>query len=552
MNINNLSITRIVSFSLVLVLLVTLGSFGTYNYMRQKSKAAQMLQAEGKNAAGRFAFNLISALWNLDKGQAIDVIKSEMNNRNILSVQVFNNKGDLFAGMKRDENWKAVKLNEKKDFDNAEINYKNDIMRKDSEVGSVQVFLTDKFVQKELEDVMYMTITSFLVIGAVILGVLFWLIRSLLIKPILLIRDYAEKVGEGDLDVSPPEGKFMGELHILKEAQTSMVDNLKNKISEVEAKEAEANELTEKTKTALADAEEARNKAENAKREGMLEAASRLTEIVERISSASEELSAQIEESSSGSDNQRNNAGEVATAMEEMNASVLEIAKNASGAAEGSDKAQNKAEEGADIVSSAVKSINEVNEKSRQMQSSLQDLGKKANNIGEVMNVINDIADQTNLLALNAAIEAARAGEAGRGFAVVADEVRKLAEKTMSATKEVGEAVDSIQQGTETNITDMNETGKLVEKSTSLSNNAGDSLREIVQMVQENTDQVRNIATASEEQSAASEQINASTEEISRIASEVADSMQQSAQAISELAALSGDLQNIIKKMREE
>ncbi len=144
---------------------------------------------------------------------------------------------------------------------------------------------------------------------------------------------------------------------------------------------------------------------------------------------------------------------ETATAMEEMNATVLEVAHNASNAAESAARARENAQVGAEGVRQAVTSIDAIKDQILDLNESMGELGSQAEGIGQIMNVVTDIADQTNLLALNAAIEAARAGEAGRGFAVVADEVRKLAEKTMQATKEVGDAVSTIQSQARSNIT---------------------------------------------------------------------------------------------------
>ena len=284
----------------------------------------------------------------------------------------------------------------------------------------------------------------------------------------------------------------------------------------------------------------------------MVEVAQSANDLANSLSSAAEELSSQVEQSSRGAEEQKQRAGETATAMEEMNATVLEVAKNASFAAEGSAQAREKARNGSDVVARAVSAINQVHEQTGKMKSGLDALGSQAEQIGKIMNVIEDIADQTNLLALNAAIEAARAGEAGRGFAVVADEVRKLAEKTMSATKEVGQSITSIQEGTKTNIQGMDRAAELVEQATSLANESGDVLNEIVVLVEEAADQVRSIATATEEQSAASEEVNRSVEDINRISSETSDVMNQSSMAIGELAKLASDLKHLIDRLREE
>ncbi len=273
--------------------------------------------------------------------------------------------------------------------------------------------------------------------------------------------------------------------------------------------------------------------------------------VADQTAGAAEELSAQIEQSSRGTEVQRERVTETATAMEEMNATVLEVARNASGAAEGANTAKTKAQNGQEIVESAIRAITQVQEQTQILKNNMERLGQQAEGIGNVMNVISDIADQTNLLALNAAIEAARAGDAGRGFAVVADEVRKLAEKTMGATKEVGSAITSIQQGTQGAAADMEKAVKAVEDATELAGRSGEALREIVTLVDTASDQVRSIATASEQQSATSEEINRAVDEISNISSETAAAMTQSAQAVADMARLSQELNTLIRDLQD-
>ncbi len=273
-------------------------------------------------------------------------------------------------------------------------------------------------------------------------------------------------------------------------------------------------------------------------------------EISDQLSSAADELSAQVEESRRGAETQQARASETATAMEEMNSTVLEVARNASEASENAKLTKDKALEGQDLVEQVVGSIKSLETNSEELRISMEQLGVQTESIGAVMNVITDIADQTNLLALNAAIEAARAGEAGRGFAVVADEVRKLAEKTMDATKQVGAAISSIQTSTRTNITATDNAVEAIVESTDLVAKSGKALDEIVHMVEISADQIHGIATAAEQQSATSEEINRATEEINQISAESAQATEQSAEAIEEVANLASQIKTLIRNMQ--
>ncbi len=284
--------------------------------------------------------------------------------------------------------------------------------------------------------------------------------------------------------------------------------------------------------------------------QNIAKAAKDALEVAQQLSSASDELAAQIEEVTEGTGKQQRMVSEAATAMEQMNASVLEVAKNASNAANLADEAKNKAVLGQEVVGEVIALIEGVKEKAKVLMDSMQKMGKQAEGIGKIITTIEDIADQTNLLALNAAIEAARAGDAGRGFAVVADEVRKLAEKTMSATKEVAQFVEEIQKSAKVNLEETLGTVQAVEDSTKKAQESGQALESIVEIVETTSDQVRNIATASEEQSAASEQISHSMEEINKFSREIADTMAQSNQAITDLAKLAMELKQIMDRLK--
>jgi len=361
------------------------------------------------------------------------------------------------------------------------------------------------------------------------------------------LAEVAGIIASGDLQANFRPQKKTGGVYAV---MLSMVETLRLKIAEAEQKTSEAFEQAQQAQVAMEEANVARQEAERAKAEGMRQAANQIQEAVEIISSACEQLSTQVEQCSAGAKTQSQRVADAATSMEEMTATVIEVARSAAMASDTSANAQSKAVNGARIVSEAVEGIRSIHDASTVLESDMVKLGQQAESIGQVLNVISDIADQTNLLALNAAIEAARAGEAGRGFAVVADEVRKLAEKTMSATKQVDQAIGEIQQGARKNLENVNQSVSTIKQATLLANESGDALKHIVQLAESSSDQVRSIATASEQQSAASEEISRSVEEIHRISADTASAMDESALAVSELTTQVQSLRRIIDTMK--
>ena len=359
------------------------------------------------------------------------------------------------------------------------------------------------------------------------------------------LNGIARRVVDGDYNIDDG-GKKMGVYGAIVE----MVNALKTNIENAQRESENAREQSRKAQEAMQQAEAASREAQS-KTQAMLVAADKLEQVGSVVSSASTELSAQIEQSDRGAAESAQRLSEAATAMNEMNATVQEVAKNAGSASAASAETREKAEAGAQVVEKAVRSIDQVHQMSLELKDDMTQLNEHAQDITRIMGVISDIADQTNLLALNAAIEAARAGEAGRGFAVVADEVRKLAEKTMASTQDVGNAIKAIQESTAKSMAGVDNAVERIGEANELASRSGAALEEIVATVEATGDQVNAIATASEEQSAASEEINQSIVQVNDMAKQTADAMGEAAKAVSDLAAQAQGLTALIQELKE-
>ena len=272
----------------------------------------------------------------------------------------------------------------------------------------------------------------------------------------------------------------------------------------------------------------------------------RITDSSSLLASASEQLSASSTQIAEGADRQSSQTVQVATSMEEMNATVIEVAKNSQQASESAREAQGTATKGGDVVTQAITAMQEVADSTSVTADTIKNLGRSSEEIGTIVSVINDIADQTNLLALNAAIEAARAGEQGRGFAVVADEVRRLAERTTKATKEISDMIKSIQEETGKAVSAMDDGTTRVENGVKLAHEAGSALKQIVTGVENVTSMISHIATSAEQQSATTDEITQNMDSIAEVAKSNVTAIGEVANASNEMARLAGELKDLV------
>jgi methyl-accepting chemotaxis protein len=318
-------------------------------------------------------------------------------------------------------------------------------------------------VAAEIAALRWKTIIAFGLFSLVIAAIAVPIARKIT-RPLKHMSDVVERMAAGDLSVRLDDGHSGDEVGMLAHSMNRMVSSFNTMIADI------------------------------------LESANRVVSTVGLVAS-------KVENTARGAQDQSTQASAIATSAEEMSQTINEIARSAQTASSTSSEAMRTAEEGKQVADGAVTTVNAVREATMQLADMVATLNGKVDEIGNIVTVINDIADQTNLLALNAAIEAARAGEQGRGFAVVADEVRKLAERTIGATGEISEKVKAVQEESQRTNKSMKQASEKVSEATSFIKRAGESLADIVEGVQRTRDEIAQMATAVEEQSAASEEI---------------------------------------------
>jgi methyl-accepting chemotaxis protein len=272
--------------------------------------------------------------------------------------------------------------------------------------------------------------------------------------------------------------------------------------------------------------------------------------VTRQVAAASTEIAASSEEMAAGLGEQQNQTQQASAAVQQLTQSVAEVARQSTDASKAAADSRERATEGGSVVQETVLEISAIASQVDESAQAVTELGRRSEEIGGIIAVINDIADQTNLLALNAAIEAARAGEHGRGFAVVADEVRKLAERTTQATEEVGNSIREIQNETAIAVERIESGSKRMNAGVELAQSAGSALEEIVNSSGQLLSQVQGIAAASEEQAQAAEEIARSIDQVNAVAMESSEGASQAAQAAADLSQGSEQMQQLIDRFK--
>ncbi|MEM6332592.1 MAG: methyl-accepting chemotaxis protein [Planctomycetota bacterium] len=272
----------------------------------------------------------------------------------------------------------------------------------------------------------------------------------------------------------------------------------------------------------------------------------------EQVAAASTQLSANADNLTRGMEDQAGQVRVISAAIEEMSASVEEVSQQANEVATEASQAGDAARDGRDVVSQTIQGMHGISDSVRQTADAVETLGQRGEQIGQIVSVINDIADQTNLLALNAAIEAARAGEHGRGFAVVADEVRKLADRTTHATGEIGESIAAIQGETGQAVDRMNVGQQSVEQGVGTATQAGESLDRIVDTAVHLSGKVQSIAAAANEQASAANEVATSVEKINGAISYSMQGTREACEASQSLSYKAEELRDLVARFRTE
>ena len=480
--------------------------------------------------------------------RTLDMVRAESSHGTITDMWIFSPDGNVLAGLNQshDSIRRTVAPGSLLVTDDDDrVRATAPILDADAQLlGHIEIDFSKQFLHEKVaaSSAYSMLIALLIIAGMVVIGFLFGRYIGSRIEHIARI---AEGISTGDIDQTV-EINSNDEIGLLATAFKKLIGYI-----EELARAAERIAANDLTVTIVPKSEK------DVLGNSFLTMAHNLTGIVNQLQVSvtdlggmAGEISSSAERMANGAREQTDQVSQVSAAVEQMAATIAESSKNASNVTEASQGASETATLGGEVVTETIQGMQRINQVVRDSADSITRLARSTDDIGDIVKVIDDIADQTNLLALNAAIEAARAGEQGRGFAVVADEVRKLAERTGKATAEINAMIKGIQIQTDEAVQTMKAGIEEVDRGRDLTDKAGNSLNEIVTMSQRVMDMIRQIAAASEEQAAAADEISRNIVSVSSIAGETASGAEQSAAAARRLNQQADGLHRMVSVFR--
>lgn len=496
---------NVLTSTLVIALLLI---FGAYNYSATETALNSQQTKQVNSVISRLQTSVPSTLWNFEMEQLTSIIESEASNESVKGLFIYDNKA-LVLGRLKTANGDVIESKLPSDLDfmlEEKLSYEEN--GKINNVGRV-VLLQDRTVIESLQSQsLIRQVIQTVIIVVILISVVSFLMQTIVIRPIDKIVAALEEIARGEGDLTKR----------LRVTENNEIGNLAGSF----------NQFVEKIQTLVTHIQESVIE--------MSHATSQMTEIA---SSSSRDV-----------DEQRLETDQVATAMNEMNATAHEVAQNAVQAASAAEQADQTSHEAREVVKNAITSIHQLAQDIDSSSHVISELEKEVANITSVLDVIRGIAEQTNLLALNAAIEAARAGEQGRGFAVVADEVRTLASKTQASTEEIQEMIIRLQSGTNKAVSVMQSSKSSGEATVELANKADQSLNEIAEAISTINEMNTQIASAAEEQTSVTDDINRSLTRIVEIADKTADGTHRAEHASNQISELGNSLDGQVSQFK--
>jgi methyl-accepting chemotaxis protein len=491
-----------------LIALGLLMAFGYYNYQHAAASLTKQQNQQVEAAVSRLQQSLPGALWNFEEAQLKRLVEAETAAPSIRGIFVFDDKKQIIGRITDQEGEIVDSLlpEDTGSMKEGKLEYVEGTEK--NSVGRVVVLIdSSELITLRSETLMRTALQILIMVGALV-GALTLLTQQLVSAPIKEVADALEDIAKGDGDLT----------HRLKVTRSDEIARLAKQFNQFVEK---IHRLVKETVVAI-----------------------------EEMTGSTDNLQIIAAKSSHGVNSQRVETDSVATAMNEMSSTAQDVARNAQLAAEAAQRADDLGRMARDVVVNAMGAIRKLADDIQDSSNVINDLEKDVVNITSVLSVIRGIAEQTNLLALNAAIEAARAGEQGRGFAVVADEVRTLASRTQSSTEEIQQMISRLQAGTQKAVSVMQNSRSSGEQTVSQANQAEQALGEISQAVDTINEMNTQIASAAEEQTSVTEDINRSLVRIVKIAEDTAQGTLETERASERLGQLANTVHRLVGQFR--